>query len=94
MKTYEVVLSRRYKTAHKRVSRHKNFDQKVLDEVVNALAAGETLDAKRRDHQLTGGFKDYRECHIKDDILLMYQKHEHILVLLLVDLGSHDSLFR
>ena len=28
-----------------------------------------------------------------NDILLMYQKHENILVLLLVDLGTHDDLF-
>ncbi|MDO8520703.1 MAG: type II toxin-antitoxin system YafQ family toxin [bacterium] len=91
---YEVVLSRRYKTAHKRVSRHKDFDQSELDLVVNTLASGEKLDPKRRDHQLTGEYKDYRECHIKNDILLMYQKRDNVLVLLLVDLGSHDALFK
>ena len=27
---------------------------------------------KYRDHQLTGNLKDYRECHIRPDLLLLY----------------------
>jgi mRNA interferase YafQ len=91
---YRVVLSRRYKTAFKRFSRHANFDHQLLEEIVETLAQGERLSAKHQDHQLSGKFQDNRECHVKNNILLMYQKHENILVLLLVDLGTHDDLFR
>lgn len=91
---YKVILSRRYKTAFKRFSRHKNFDQQLLEEVVDTLARGERLGISHRDHQLTGELKDYRECHVKSDILLVYQKHEDVLILLLVSLGTHDDLFR
>lgn len=90
---YEVVLSRRYKTARKRFLRHANFDQKLLEEVVETLARGERLSIRHKDHQLTGEFQDYRECHVKNNILLMYQKHENVLVLLLINLGTHDDLF-
>lgn len=90
---YLVRSTKAYRKAYKRVSRHKNFDRRELEFVIERLSAGEKLDAKYHDHQLTGGYKDYRECHVEDDILLMYQKHENILVLLLVDLGSHDALF-
>lgn len=90
---YEVVLSRRYKTALKRFSRHANFDQHILEGIIETLARGEKLDQKYQDHQLTGKFQEYRECHVKNDILLMYQKYEDVLVLLLVDFGTHDDLF-
>ena len=91
---YRVVLSRRYKTALKRFSRHVNFDHQLLEEIVETLAQGEKLSAKHQDHQLSGEFQDNRECHVKNNILLMYQKHENVLVLLIIDLGTHDDLFR
>lgn len=91
---YKVRSTKAYRKAHKRVSKHKNFEQNVLDEIIDTLARGERLESKYQDHQLTGEFQDYRECHVKNNILLMYQKHENVLVLLLVKLGTHDDLFR
>jgi len=93
MRKYRVILSRRYITALKRFSQHRDFNQEILEEVVEMLARGERLEARYRDHQLSGEFREYRECHIKSNILLVYQKQEDILVLLLVDLGTHDELF-
>lgn len=90
---YRVILSRRYKTSLKRISRGKNFDHQLLEEIISMLARGDKLEIKYRDHQLSGELKEYRECHIQSDLLLMYQKHEDILILLLVDLGTHDELF-
>ncbi len=58
------------------------------------LARGERLKPKYQDHQLTGEFKNYRECHLQHNLLLMYQKYENVPMLLLVDLGMHDDLFR
>lgn len=91
---YRVRSTKAYRKAHKRVSKHKNFEQNVLDEIIDTLARGEKLEPKYQDHQLTGEFQDYRECHVKNNILLMYQKHENILVLILINLGTHDDLFR
>lgn len=91
---YQVVLSGRYKTALKRISRHKDFNGETLEKIVETLARGERLDAKYHDHQLTGKFSGRRECHIQHNLLLMYQIHADVLVLLLVDLGTHDDLFR
>lgn len=35
----------------------------------------------------------YRECHIKDDLLLIYYKDKTVLVLVLVSIGTHHQLF-
>lgn len=91
---YELRSTKSYRTSFKRVSRHKDFDRERYDLVVDTLLCGDGLSSEFKDHELTGNFKGIRECHIKNDLLLMYEKHNNILVLLLVDIGSHSSLFK
>ena len=59
--------------------------------IVEALANDQLLDPRYRDHALTGDWKDYRDCHIKPDIVLIYRKPDDV-VLQLVRLGSHCEL--
>lgn len=61
--------------------------------VIDRLANNETLEKKYHDHQLKGKLAAYRECHIKPDLLLLYQKHNDILVLVCINIGSHSELF-
>jgi len=65
-----------------------------LAEVLTLLQADMALPEKYRDHALTGNWKDYRDCHIKPDLLLIYQKTDEgeLLILELVRLGSHSEL--
>lgn len=90
---YLIRTTKTYRREYKRISRHKDFDKDLLDKVIDTLARGNKLPNKYRDHQLTAELRDYRECHIKGDILLVYQKYKNELILLLADLGSHSSLF-
>ena len=46
-----------------------------------------------RDHQLSGNMRDFRECHIEPDWLLIYQIHEDVLVLTATSAGTHADLF-
>ena len=57
-----------------------------------ALASDEPLEIRHRDHDLTGNWAGYRECHIKPDLLLIYKKSEAD-TLRLARLGSHSELF-
>ncbi|WP_103242796.1 type II toxin-antitoxin system YafQ family toxin [Acetatifactor muris] len=52
-----------------------------------------TLEEKHKDHQLKGKMSKYRKCHIQPDWLLVYLIEEDILVLTLVDTGTHSDLF-
>ncbi len=90
---YEIVKTRRFKTAYKRVKNLKGFSEKIFIGVVEVLATGEKLDAKYRDHKLTGNLKDFRECHLAPDILLIYEIDDGVLILTLVSIGSHSQLF-
>lgn len=39
-----------------------------------ALASDEPLETRHRDHELSGDWEGYRECHVKPDLLLIYRK--------------------
>lgn len=42
-----------------------------LKPVLVALATDQPLDVRYRDHDLSGDWAGYRECHIKPDLLLI-----------------------
>lgn len=71
--------------------RNKDIDQ-LLVEVLAYLIEDQELPAKYRDHNLTGNFARCRECHLKPDLLLIYQKQDDTILLLLCT-GSHSELF-
>lgn len=73
--------------------RHKDFKREKLEALVNLLEAGEELDIRYKDHELKGKYSGIRECHIQNDILLLYRKEKGILVLVMVDIGTHSYLF-
>ena len=70
------------------------LDDDVLAVVVT-LASDQTLQPHQRDHDLSGNWVGYRECHIKPDLLLIYRKldTEEGSFLRLARLGSHSELF-
>jgi mRNA interferase YafQ len=73
----------------------KGYHRKVLAEefvqLVGTLARDERLAEKHRDHALTGEWKDFRDCHVRPDLVLIYRKPGPD-TLELVRLGSHSEL--
>lgn len=51
-------------------------DLKLLYKVVGNLATEQPLEPKYKDHPLKGALKDFRECHLKPDLLLVYLKNK------------------
>ena len=89
----KVKYSSRFKKGL-RLAVKRGLDLSLLEEVVENLKAGIPLDARFKDHPLTGNYKGYRECHIQPDWLLIYLIEENILTLTLVDTGTHADLFQ
>ncbi|MBO4432334.1 MAG: type II toxin-antitoxin system YafQ family toxin [Clostridia bacterium] len=87
-----IVASNRFKKDLK-LAVKRGLNPQKLREVVNTLAAGETLDKKYKDHGLTGEYIDFRECHIEPDWLLVYRVNNEELELFLFRTGSHADLF-
>lgn len=87
---YEIRVLKEYKKNYKKLSIN---DKNLVDEIVYRLSKNETLERKYKDHKLKGEFKECRECHIKPDLLLIYQKQETKLILTCINVGSHSELF-
>ena len=90
---YQVKFTSAYKKSYK-LMKKRGLDLSLLDEVVDLLRQGKQLDEKYRDHNLSGDFAGFRECHIKPDWLLVYLIENDVLTLTLVDTGSHSDIFR
>jgi mRNA interferase YafQ len=68
----------------------------ALDPLLNDFLALMIMDIplpdKYHDHKLSGIWDGFRECHLKPDLLLIYDKANDD-ILHLVRLGSHSELF-
>ena len=83
-----------FKRDYKREAKgqHRATLDRDLIPVLKTLVADQPLDPKYRDHDLSGDWAGYRECHVKPDLLLIYRKSEPD-ILRLARLGSHSELF-
>ena len=89
---YELVLTGKFKKGLK-LAKKRGLNIKFLDDIVEKLINGIPLDEKNKDHELKGKYKGFRECHIQPDWLLIYLVENDVLVLTLVDTGTHSDLF-
>ncbi|MCL1860187.1 MAG: type II toxin-antitoxin system YafQ family toxin [Proteobacteria bacterium] len=83
-----------FKRDYKRESKgqHRTTLDEAFMPVLAALATDQPLDGHYRDHDLSGDWAGYRECHIKPDLLLIYRKLDTDTIRL-ARLGSHSELF-
>lgn len=92
MSSLKVDLTTSFRKDLKRVKK-RGKDIKKLKEAVLKLATGKKLPQAMRDHDLTGSYKGFRECHIEPDWLLIYAVNDGKLILTLTRTGSHSDLF-
>lgn len=88
----DIVLSSRFKKDLKQAGK-RGCNLGLLKEVVDTLAGMQPLPEKYHDHELSGEYAHFRECHIQPDWLLIYRIEEGELMLFLFRTGSHSDLF-
>lgn len=86
---YTVQFKKDYKLAVKR-----GYNPKELEKVIDLLKTGEPLPQIYKDHPLSGEWKNYRDCHIRPDWILIYRVIEDSLILELSRTGTHSDLFK
>ncbi|SHK65109.1 mRNA interferase YafQ [Fibrobacter sp. UWT2] len=90
---YELLKTSRFKAGVK-LARKRGLDLSLLEDVIEKLRLDQPLEAKHHNHELSGKFKGVWECHIQPDWLLLYLKDNGVLVLTLVDTGTHSDIFK
>ena len=93
---YGIVRVKQFENSFRKLKKSGLFKPSVakdLEILIDLLAEGKTLPVSYTDHQLKGELKQYRECHIRGDLLLVYERRHTQLILILVDIGTHSYLF-
>lgn len=83
---YSTRFKKDFKTCVKR-----GYKMVLLQQVIDTLRIPDTLPVKNRDHNLSGNYSGYRECHIEPDWLLIYKQTD--TELRLDRTGTHADLF-
>lgn len=88
---YQLERSNNFKRSFKKKKLNDEEESAYID-VIFKLLNGIELEEKYKDHQLKGNLKEFRECHIKPDLLLTYKIIHDTLIL--ADIGSHSEIFK
>ena len=83
---YSTKFKKDFKTCEKR-----SYNMALLQQIVDTLRIPDTMPPKKADHNLSGNYAGYRECHVSPDWLLIYRKDGNEL--LLYRTGTHADLF-
>jgi mRNA interferase YafQ len=83
---YEKRFSKEVQKAQKR-----GKDMEKLKDIIQLLLNKKALPIKNRNHKLKGNFKNYWECHIEPDWLLIYKITSTEVIFSRT--GSHADLF-
>ena len=91
MRTIEQSKQFKRDLRRERRGRHANYLADVLQTALTLLLNDEPLPMAQRDHVLTGKWQEFRDCHLRPDLVLIYRKSEP-KILQLLRLGSHSEL--
>ncbi|QOQ98570.1 type II toxin-antitoxin system RelE/ParE family toxin [Helicobacter winghamensis] len=72
--------------------RKQNWDMIKIKQCVEDLANLDILPAHYEAHSLKGDFKDFRECHIFGDLVLIYKRDDKEVNYYRI--GRHQDLFK
>ena len=90
---YELAKTSQFKASLKRAKK-RGLNISLLEEVIEKLRTDVPLEERFRNHELMGKYKGIWECHVQPDWLLLYLKDNDVLVLTLVDTGTHSDIFK
>lgn len=89
----DIVLSNQFRKDLKLVTK-RGYNLQLLNQIVDTLAQPKSLPLNNRDHNLSGNYSHFRECHITPDWLLIYRIDPENSTLFLARTGTHSDLFR
>ena len=92
---YRIVRTKAFERSYRKLKQSGIKEQIFNDikSIIDTLALRKSLSPKHQDHKLAGYFDGYRECHVRPNLLLIYQIDHGNLILIVVDIGSHPYLF-
>lgn len=88
----KLEYSTQFKKDFKKIAKLPIPDIVEVGHVIKQLQLGEALPEKYVDHPLSGNWNNYRDCHVKPDLVLIYKIDSASLKL--ARIGTHSEVFR
>lgn len=78
---FQIVTSTKFLKDLKLLKKRSPKDLQLLQDVINILIekGNKGLSKKHNAHKLSGDYKGYWECHVKPDLLLIWDENEQIM---------------
>ncbi len=90
---YFIISTNQYNRSFKKLIFGGKVRREEIEKVIEIIISNSKLPFKFKDHKLKGDMADFRECHIKPNILLIYKIKRDGTTLILVNIGTHSDLF-
>lgn len=90
---YKIGYAGSFKKDYKRIKK-RGYDISLLEKAIVILQETGTLPPENKPHKLEGKkYKGLWEAHLQPDWLLVWDKNEQELKLMLMYTGTHSDLF-
>ncbi len=86
------VTTRKFKRDVDKLTKQKK-NLKSLRDIMKLLIEEKPLDQKHLDHPLKGEWKNCRDCHVENDLVLIYRIVKSSKTIYFERIGSHSELF-
>ncbi len=90
---YTFFPTNRFNKSFNKIKKHKKYRESEFVFVIDMLVSGKKLPKKYKEHKLSGEYEGCLECHVMNDILLIYYFDKGRCILVGVDIGTHGELF-
>lgn len=90
---YVLDYTAKFKKQYKKVCKVNKKVKIEMKNIINILQFDLVFPEKYKNHKLHGKLSNLYECHVKSDWLLIYEKDQDRLILILVKTGTHSELF-
>ena len=89
---YQIKFSGRFKKSYKLCIK-RGLDPELMSNALRSLAETGTVPSELLPHSLHGNYEGCMECHLQPDWLLVWEKHDNELYVMMVTTGSHSDIF-
>lgn len=89
---FELRFSGRFKKAYKLCVK-RGLDPEIMSQALRFLSETGTVPQSYQPHPLHGDYEGCMECHLQSDWLLVWEKHDKELCVILISTGTHSDLF-
>ncbi len=90
---YRIYYTNNFKKQLEKVLLSGRYTEFEINYVINILTSGKVLAPRFKNHKLNGEYSGFYECHIRPDLLLIYERDNNSMILTVISIGSHSELF-